>query len=287
MPPLSPPRCFWRVARSVRTSSIRRRPRTPATPRSRWRRGPSSTDAPTGQPQRFAKGRDVPARWWARFKSPALNALIERALDNNPTLQSAIATLRAAREQVYAQEGKFFPLVQANFNPTYQRTSTRPDADPGIGRQHLRAPYRAGRGIVYPRRLGSQPPHRRVADGAGRRAALSGRGGLSDAHRERGARRHYRGLAARPDRRHQRAHRHQHQDARRVPPAARSGLHQPQRSGGAGSRPGAGQGDAAAAAQGARPAAGSAGGAGRHLSQPTARGNHSSSPTCTCRPICR
>ena len=93
----------------------------------------ASTDAPTGQPQRFAKGRDVPARWWARFKSPALNALIERALDNNPTLQSAIATLRAAREQVYAQEGKFFPLVQANFNPTYQRTSTALTPIPASG----------------------------------------------------------------------------------------------------------------------------------------------------------
>ena len=40
------------------------------------------------------------------------------------------------REQVYAQEGKFFPLVQANFNPTYQRTPRPDDADPSIGRQH-------------------------------------------------------------------------------------------------------------------------------------------------------
>jgi outer membrane protein TolC len=48
----------------------------------------SSIDAPTGKAQRFFNGREVPARWWARFKSPALNALMERALDNNPTLQS-------------------------------------------------------------------------------------------------------------------------------------------------------------------------------------------------------
>jgi NodT family efflux transporter outer membrane factor (OMF) lipoprotein len=83
----------------------------------------SSTDAPTGRPQHFTVGRDIPQEWWALFKSPALNALIKQSLDNNPTLQSAIATLRAAKEQVYAQEGKFFPLVEANFNPTYQRTS--------------------------------------------------------------------------------------------------------------------------------------------------------------------
>ena len=95
----------------------------------------SSTDAPTGQPQRFVNGRNVPERWWALFKSPALSALMEHALNNNPTLQSAIATLRAAREQVYAQEGKFFPLVQANFNPTYQRTSAALTPIPASGAQ--------------------------------------------------------------------------------------------------------------------------------------------------------
>jgi NodT family efflux transporter outer membrane factor (OMF) lipoprotein len=83
----------------------------------------SSTDARGGRPQHFIVGRDIPQEWWALFKSPALNALVKQSLANNPTLQSAIATLRAAKEQVYAQEGKFFPLVQANFNPTYQRTS--------------------------------------------------------------------------------------------------------------------------------------------------------------------
>ena len=83
----------------------------------------SSTDAPTGQPQHFLAGRDIPQEWWRLFKSPALTALIQRALSNNPTLQSAIATLRAANQAVYAQEGKFFPLVEADFSPTYQRTS--------------------------------------------------------------------------------------------------------------------------------------------------------------------
>ena len=34
-----------------------------------------------------------------------------------------MANLRAARQAVYAQEGKFFPLVNANFNPTNQLTA--------------------------------------------------------------------------------------------------------------------------------------------------------------------
>jgi NodT family efflux transporter outer membrane factor (OMF) lipoprotein len=81
------------------------------------------TDVASGQRQVFVEGRDIPAQWWTLFKSPRLNALIEQSLQNNPSLQSAIATLHAAKENVYAQEGKFFPLVAANFNPTRQRTS--------------------------------------------------------------------------------------------------------------------------------------------------------------------
>jgi NodT family efflux transporter outer membrane factor (OMF) lipoprotein len=83
----------------------------------------SSSAAPDGQSQRFSSGRDIPQEWWRLFKSPRLNALMAQALQNNPNLQSALATLRANKEAVYAQEGKFFPLVQYNFNPTTNRTS--------------------------------------------------------------------------------------------------------------------------------------------------------------------
>ena len=96
---------------------VARYTKEPLTPRT------SSTDAPTGRSQRFMPGRDLPQEWWALFRSPALNVLIERSLNNNPSLQSAIATLRAANQAVYAQEGHFFPLVQANFNPTRQLTA--------------------------------------------------------------------------------------------------------------------------------------------------------------------
>ena len=41
----------------------------------------SSTDTPLGQPQHFAPGRDVPPEWWALFRSPALNALVQRSLE--------------------------------------------------------------------------------------------------------------------------------------------------------------------------------------------------------------
>src|SRR5262245_50221607 len=78
----------------------------------------SSTDAPTGQAQRFVQGRDIPQAWWRMFRSRALNALIERSLRNNPTLQSTMSALRVAKEAVYAQQGKFLPLAQINFIAT-------------------------------------------------------------------------------------------------------------------------------------------------------------------------
>jgi NodT family efflux transporter outer membrane factor (OMF) lipoprotein len=82
----------------------------------------SSTDAPTGRSQHFAEGRDIPQEWWYLFRSPALNALVGRALRNNPSLQQAIATLRAAKEAVYAQQGHYFPMIQGNFIPQRQQS---------------------------------------------------------------------------------------------------------------------------------------------------------------------
>ena len=84
----------------------------------------SSADTAIGRRQRFVGGRDIPQEWWTLYRSQALNALIERALANNPNLQATMATLRAAKQAVYAQEGKFFPLVQANFSPSRQQTSS-------------------------------------------------------------------------------------------------------------------------------------------------------------------
>jgi NodT family efflux transporter outer membrane factor (OMF) lipoprotein len=96
---------------------VTRYTREPLSPRT------SSTDAPNGQRQHFVEGADVQEQWWKLFKSRELDALIERSLANNQNLQSTLSTLRATREAVLAQEGKFFPFIQVNFNPTRQLTS--------------------------------------------------------------------------------------------------------------------------------------------------------------------
>jgi NodT family efflux transporter outer membrane factor (OMF) lipoprotein len=95
----------------------------------------SATDVASGQRQVFLPGREIPEQWWALFKSPRLNALIEQALHNNQNLQAALASLRVAKEAVYAQEGKFFPWAQAGFEPTRQRTSSALTPVPANGAQ--------------------------------------------------------------------------------------------------------------------------------------------------------
>ena len=78
----------------------------------------SWADVPKGASQKFISGKDVPAEWWYLYRSPALNALVARSIAANPNLQLTLAALRIANENTYAQQGKYFPLVAANFNPS-------------------------------------------------------------------------------------------------------------------------------------------------------------------------
>jgi NodT family efflux transporter outer membrane factor (OMF) lipoprotein len=68
---------------------------------------------------------DIPGQWWALFRSPPLNALIEKALQANPTITAAQATLRAAHENVLAQQGAYYPSVTAGLSDSRNLTSTR------------------------------------------------------------------------------------------------------------------------------------------------------------------
>jgi NodT family efflux transporter outer membrane factor (OMF) lipoprotein len=81
-------------------------------------KGTASAATPGGQAQRFVRDLDLPGQWWTLFHSKPLNALVERALANNPDLAAAQAALRVARENVRAQRGTLFPQVDAGFNGT-------------------------------------------------------------------------------------------------------------------------------------------------------------------------
>ena len=73
-----------------------------------------------GDAQHFVMGRDIPFAWWTQFGSPSLDALVEQALKNNPTITAAQATLRQAQENTAAQRGYFWPNVAASFSPERQ-----------------------------------------------------------------------------------------------------------------------------------------------------------------------
>lgn len=68
--------------------------------------------------QHFLFAQDIPYDWWTIFRSQQLNALIERALKNNPNMESAQAALRQAQENVIAQQGFFSPSVGVNYSPS-------------------------------------------------------------------------------------------------------------------------------------------------------------------------
>jgi NodT family efflux transporter outer membrane factor (OMF) lipoprotein len=84
----------------------------------------SSADIAGGAAQRFVQGLEIPGQWWTLFRSPPLNALIEEALKNNPTLPAAEAALRQAWENVYAAQGAFFPTAVVSYSPSRNKTAT-------------------------------------------------------------------------------------------------------------------------------------------------------------------
>src|SRR5258707_13891917 len=81
----------------------------------------ASAEVPGGEAQRFRPDQDVVEQWWMLFQSPALNAVVDKALTANPTIVSAQAALRQARALVDAQRGFFYPTVPGSFTGTRQQ----------------------------------------------------------------------------------------------------------------------------------------------------------------------
>jgi NodT family efflux transporter outer membrane factor (OMF) lipoprotein len=84
----------------------------------------SSADVKGGEAERFVQDLDIPGQWWTLFHSEALNRLVEEALKHNPTLPAAEAALRQAWEEVYAEQGAFFPTATVSFSPSRNKTAT-------------------------------------------------------------------------------------------------------------------------------------------------------------------
>jgi NodT family efflux transporter outer membrane factor (OMF) lipoprotein len=92
----------------------------------------AATAIPGGESQRFVDGLDIPGQWWTLFKSTQLNALIDRALANSPTLQAAQAALRQANELAAAQRGAYYPSVSGAVGAQRQKASGAALGIPGF-----------------------------------------------------------------------------------------------------------------------------------------------------------
>jgi NodT family efflux transporter outer membrane factor (OMF) lipoprotein len=84
----------------------------------------ASADGPGSGAQRFIDGLDIPGQWWTLFRSSDLNALIERALANSPTLEAAQAALRQANENLAAGRGSYAPTVSGSVQSERERASS-------------------------------------------------------------------------------------------------------------------------------------------------------------------
>ncbi|GAC1503507.1 MAG: efflux transporter outer membrane subunit [Steroidobacteraceae bacterium] len=109
----------------------------------------AAASLPGGQAQRLVDGMDSPAQWWTLFESPELNALIERALANSPTLQAAQAALRQANETAAAQRGAYFPSVSGALQSQRQKASGAAFGVPGFPASYYYSVQTASVNVSY------------------------------------------------------------------------------------------------------------------------------------------
>lgn len=81
------------------------------------------TSVAGGEAQRFQFGQDLPGQWWSLFGSGQLDGLIAQALAHYPDIKAQQAALRAAMENVRAQEGLFAPQLQGSGYASREKVS--------------------------------------------------------------------------------------------------------------------------------------------------------------------
>jgi len=124
-------------------------PSPPIVTRYTERPQPAATIAPggaAGSAQHFHYGLSPKVRWWSAFHSQALDDLIAAALRHNPSLDISRARLRQARAAVMADEGIFYPQVNASLGAERQKTS---QSLPGAHPPAIYSLYTGGLSVSY------------------------------------------------------------------------------------------------------------------------------------------
>jgi NodT family efflux transporter outer membrane factor (OMF) lipoprotein len=115
------PLLFFMVGCAVGPNFVR--PKPPSVDRYTHGAEPTTTVPADGQVQRFEKGARIAGDWWRLFNSPKINTVLEEALTNNQTLQTAQASLRQSQQSLRAGYGVFFPQANAGFGATREKFS--------------------------------------------------------------------------------------------------------------------------------------------------------------------
>ena len=85
---------------------------------------PSQTEiAPTSLGLGSEPAPQPAADWWKAFNDPQLDRLVEQLLANNPTLQSALARIRAAEAEVSSAQSQQYPNINIDGTDTLQLVS--------------------------------------------------------------------------------------------------------------------------------------------------------------------
>ena len=98
--------------------------------------------------------RSPPSTLWSRARSTPI-----------PTCKSTLAALRIAKENTYAQQGKYFPLVSANFNPSRQQQAGHHCADADDELQPIQSLHRPARRHLHVRYMGPESAGGRIPAG--------------------------------------------------------------------------------------------------------------------------
>ena len=137
----TPPGLAWRAARG-RGNRLHGGAglRAPGIPTGHWlhpetaaRRRGHPEGVVGGDSQRIIEGQDIPAQWWELFHSPALNAVVERALSKNPDLKAAEAALAVAHENVLVQRAAYYPSATGSLAAGRSKTSAELAPTPNSG----------------------------------------------------------------------------------------------------------------------------------------------------------
>ena len=99
------------------------------------------------------QGQGPTARWWQAFGSPDLNALVARALANNPGLAASNATLARANARTMAVAGARLPQLDANARAEHEKINLaafgfNPASFPGITNPEIDL-YSVGGGVSF------------------------------------------------------------------------------------------------------------------------------------------